>query len=192
MRGKRSRFPRVKNILFSILKYLETKRGTSLFENQLAWLELHNTTIDLLKWLIILLIAWFSGFIKLIYKYTKKPKSVIIPSASIIYFESILEKDNIKNAVRCSYILNVKVTNLSKEKIFVDHFHISYKNYSLKRSMKQKLLRIPFPNRPRKILGDIEKLLSVFFTNYPVEKYDMVPANGILETNESQGGIYYL
>ena len=104
------------------------------------------------------------------------------------FIEEIEEKDGLKNIVRASFIINVGLINRTNEKIVLDKLYLSFETNNFWRRYRQKLLRIAFPSRPRKIIGTGVKFMGVFFTEYLEEdgKFDVV--TGRLEPKENCGG----
>ena len=154
-------------------------------EQLLAWLENHKVTTDLIKWVILLFIAWGTGLFKVIRRFNMRPSLKIVPTASFAYieeFENYTDQHNnlLKNTFRISYILNVSLINRSTEKIVLDEFKLSFKTISFFRSYKQELLRIMFPNRPRKRVGESQKYMGVWFTQFPLEELNIETITGEL------------
>jgi hypothetical protein len=153
-----------------------------------AWIEAHQTTVDLLKGVALVLVAWASGLFAYLRRFRRKPMLEIADTASFVYLEEMDEFDGQKNAVRAAFIINASVINASNEKVVVDHFLLSFRTFDVWRSHKQKIVRIGFPSRPRKRLGISTKRMGVWFTQYADEEVQMEHVNGVLEPKELCGG----
>lgn len=157
-------------------------------EPVIAWIEKHQVTVGLLQSLGLLIIAWASGVFAFLRRYSRKPIVRVIPTASFAFVEEFEVHNGAKNAARVSFVLNVAVTNRTEEKIVVDEFSLAFKTRTLLRSWRQHLLRIPFPVRPQKRVGEGRKLMGVWFTEFPVEDFPQGVISGTIEGKESQGG----
>lgn len=154
----------------------------------ILWIESHDVTVGILQWLALLAIAWFSGLFRLVRRRTIKPKLRIVPTASFVFLEEFAEFGDYKNVARASFVLNVGLSNRTNEKIVVEEFNLSFRARSLWRSYRQKLVRLAFPNRPRKRVGQSTKFMGVWFTEYPLEDRIFEPATGKLDPKDTCGG----
>jgi hypothetical protein len=153
-----------------------------------AWIEAHDKTVDLLKWVALLLVAWASGAFAYLRRYRLRPRLEIAETASFVYLEYPSEPKLPGPAVRASFILNASLINSSNEKVVVDHFELSFRALGFWRSHRQRLLRLAFPSRPRKRVGEGTKYMGVWFTEYPLDELKIEVVDGSLEPKESCGG----
>ncbi len=154
----------------------------------LSWFETHQVTVDIIQWISLLLIAWFSGLFRFIRSYTVKPIFEIVPTASMVFIEKIKEHDKHRELVRASFIINAGLVNRTNERIVLDKAYLSYETEKFWRRYKQQLLHVVFPSRPRKQVGTVTKLMSVFFTEYSEENGRHEVITGILEPKDKCGG----
>ena len=154
----------------------------------LTWLEAHKVTVGIIQWAILLILAWLSGLFRIIRKYTIKPKLEIVPTASVVFIENIEEQGSYRNLVRASFIINAGLINRINERIVLDKCYLSFETEKFWRRYKQKLLRIAFPARPRKVIGTGIKYMGVFFTEYLEEEGKREVITGELDPKDMCGG----
>ena len=118
------------------------------------WIEDHEVTVSLVKGVAVVLLAWASGLFAYFRRYRLKPRLEIASTASFAYVELLGELKARPNAMRVSFVINASLVNASNEKIVLDHFELSFRSLSWWRSYRQRLLRLAFPSRPRKKLGE--------------------------------------
>ncbi|ABM96697.1 hypothetical protein [Methylibium petroleiphilum] len=152
------------------------------------WIEAHEVTVDLLKAAAVVLLAWASGAFSYLRRFRRKPRLEVASTASFIYVERPSESTHPPNAMRASFVVNASLVNASNEKIVLDHFELSYRSKGFWRSHRQRLLRLGFPARPRKRVGEITKYMSVWITEYPLDEIKTAVIDGSLEPKESCGG----
>lgn len=153
-----------------------------------AWIEAHRTTVDLLKWVALLLLAWISGAFSFLRRYRRRARIEIAETASFVFVEHPTEPSGQPNAVRASFIISASLVNASNEKIVLDQFELSFCSVNVWRSHRQRLLRLAFPARPRKRVGRGTKYMGVWFTEFPEDELQPEVIDGSLEAKESCGG----
>lgn len=157
-------------------------------ESILTWVETHPTTVNLLQWFLVVVVAWFAGVFRWVKIKTRSPKLEIIPTASMAFLEDLGEFKGISNTIRISFIVHASIVNKTTERIVIDQFKLGYRSYHLLKSMKQKILRQAFPAWPRKRLGEGYKLMGAFFTKYGDEKDEILSVSGAIESREVASG----
>src|ERR1700679_1202326 len=90
------------------------------------WVEGHHETVDILKWIAALIIAWATGLFRALRRWFARPKVIIVPSASMCYLQFFEELDGRQEVVRLAFFINAKVTNPTKEKLYVEDFRLTY------------------------------------------------------------------
>jgi hypothetical protein len=153
-----------------------------------AWIEAHGTTVDLLKWLALLLVAWFTGAFSFLRRYRRRPRLEISETASFVFIEQVSTPEGRPDGVRASFIVNAALINASNERVVVDRFELSFKTIGFWRSNRQRLLRLAFPTRPRKQVGTGTKHMSVWFTQYANDDVAMAVVDGRLDAKDTCGG----
>jgi hypothetical protein len=159
-----------------------------MFDALATWIENHEHTVDLLKWLSVGVVAWASGLFSMLGRYKRGARLEIPETASLVFCEFGKHPENGLDTVRASFILNTALVNATNEKIVADQFLLSFKTIGLWRSHRQKLLRFAFPSRPRKQIGEGLKYMGVWFTEYPADELKMETASGSLEPKETCSG----
>lgn len=159
-----------------------------MFDDLITWIEDHDTTVDLVKWITLVVLAWVSGAFQLLWRYRRRPRLEIAETASFVYLEHPIDCDGKPNGARASFIINASLVNASNEKIVLAHFELSFRSISFWRSHRQRLLRFAFPSRPRKQVGTGTKYMGVWFTEYPIDELQTPVIDGRLEPKETCGG----
>ena len=159
-----------------------------MLDSFIVWLEGHGTTVDLIKWTALIVLAWVSGAFQFLWRYRRRPRIRIVETASFMYLEHPIDCGGKPNGARSSFVINASLVNASNEKIVIDHFELSFRSVDLWRSHRQRLLRFAFPSRPRKKVGTGTKYMGVWFTEYPLDELQTATIDGRLEAKETCGG----
>ncbi|OIQ71532.1 hypothetical protein GALL_468490 [mine drainage metagenome] len=152
------------------------------------WIELHKVTVGLLQAVVLLLLAWVAGLFSYLRKLTAKPRLHVVETASFVFIEDLADHDGKPNSMRASFIINASLINASKEKVVLEQFLLSYRTHNIIRSYRQRLVRIAFPVRPRKRLGNGIKYMGVWFTEFGEDDYKLEAAHGNLDAKEMCAG----
>lgn len=151
------------------------------------WIESHEKTVDLLKWLVVLFLAWVAGAFRFLRAKFRKPSATLEETTSRCLVEEFAEFQGHKNAVRATFLIEVGVLNPTPERVIVQHFSLAILRRKLWRRWKPELVAISLPNRPRHQMGGGEKLLKNWFSNFPDEYRDLT-LNGVIESKEHHSG----
>jgi hypothetical protein len=151
------------------------------------WLESHPITVDLFKWVIILIIAWAVGFFRYISKFVKKPNIEIISDASRVYIEKIQDSEGQENSVRATFIIDADIVNPTSELVHVRYFRLRFSRNVMFGIFSKQMHSISLPNRPRIKMGDKLKLSKVFFSYFD-DEFDSLTMSGELPARTSQNG----
>lgn len=92
----------------------------------IIWIEGHPTTVEIIKWIILLLLAWGAGLFRVLRKYTRRSQLEVIDTASLCFIEEMGEYEGNPNATRVAYLINISVKNPSSEKVVIESFSLSY------------------------------------------------------------------
>ena len=158
----------------------------------IEWIEQHKVTVGLLQAAALLVVAWVSGLFSYLRKLTAKPKLHIAETASFVFIESLANHNGKPNSMRASFVINASLINASSEKVVLEQLFLSYRTYNIIRSYRQRLVRIAFPARPRKRLGNGIKYMGVWFTEFGEDDYKLEAAQGNLEPKEMCAGYLLL
>lgn len=153
-----------------------------------TWIEAHEVTVGLLEATALFLVAWFGGLFSYFRRFRARPSVRIQDTASFVFLETVAATGEHPEGLRASFVINASLVNSSNEKIVLDQFELSYRTRSFRRSFSQRLLRLGFPSRPRKRLGESEKYMGVWFTDYPLDELKMEAATGVLEPKDHCAG----
>lgn len=145
----------------------------------LDWIEAHKTTVDLVKWGLLLFIAWIAGAFRFLRGLTRKPKAEIQAATSRCLIQEFSEFGGHTNVIRASFLLEVGITNPTNEKISVKKFYLSFPRQKFWRRWKPELHAISLPNRPRHEMGSGMKFLKCWFSNFPDDMKELTLSGDI-------------
>lgn len=130
------------------------------------WIENHERTVDLLKWIAALFAAWSVGIFRYLRRMFKLPSSDIVPNTGICFLEDFENFRGYKNAVRASFVVEISLTNPTNLKVAIKSFELQYERIHPWKRWGKVLLPITLPSRPRVKMAEKEKLLKTWFSNY--------------------------
>jgi len=156
----------------------------------IKWVEAHPNSIDILKWVALLILAWVAGLFGWVKKLTKKPSSSIISEASMCLVEKLDEHQGQTDAVRSGFLLDVTVRNPTSELVVVESFSLSYRTSKYLFSWSQEYHNVSLPSRPRQVMGSGIKWSKVFFTNYDDDANDLT-MTGRIDSKEFQNAYLF-
>ncbi len=151
------------------------------------WIEAHGKTVDILKWLILLLVAWGTGLFRFIHSKLRTPRATIDESASRCLVEEFAEFQGYKNVVRATFLVEVGLLNLTSERIVVRHFSLAVLRRKAWRAWKPELVALSLPSRPRLQTGSGEKMLPSWFSNFQ-DDFHFLTLTGSVEPKELSSG----
>ena len=79
------------------------------------WIEDHQATVDLAKWLLVLALAWAAGLFRYVRNLTRTPRLSISSVTSRCYVEEQPFESH-SDAMKAAFLLDIEVTNRSSEK----------------------------------------------------------------------------
>jgi hypothetical protein len=161
---------------------------TVAFPEALAWIEAHPVTVGLIEAAVLVGAAWFTGVFAYFRRFVRRPKLRVARTASFVYLHEYPATAEEPAFTTAAFVINASVINRSIEKVVVDHFWLAYECSDRKRSFKQKLLKIGFPDRPRKRSGSSYKFMGVWFSKFPASELELESAEGILEPADIDSG----
>ena len=149
------------------------------------WIESHPITVDLVKWIAIIVIAWATGVFRFISSFIKKPIIEIISDASHVFIERLEDGEGLDHVVRATFIIDLDVVNPTNDKVHVRYFRLRFSRNKLLGLFSKEMHAISLPARPRTKMGESYKVSKVFFT-YFNDGLDNLTATGELEPKETQ------
>jgi hypothetical protein len=157
------------------------------FQVVVDWIEAHQGSVGILKWLLVLLAAWALGFFKYIRRKLKSPRVEIERLTSRCYCEAFDELHDCRNVVRAVFLLQISVTNPTTDPIVVKDFWLRYRTLRPWQKWTEFMLPTTLPNRPRQTVGGSTKLLKVWFSRYQDDPSDFA-LDGRIEARDYQTG----
>lgn len=130
------------------------------------WVEAHQGSVDLLKWVLVIGAAWALGLFKYLRRKLKSPRIEIEELTSRCYCESFEELHDCKNVVRTMFLLQISITNPTTDPVVVKDFWLRYRTKRRFERWTEFLLPTTLPSRPRQKAGNTTKLLKVWFSRY--------------------------
>lgn len=151
------------------------------------WIESHEKTVDVLKWLVLLFLAWVAGAFRFLRAKFRTPSATLEEATSRCLVEEFAEFQGHQNAVRATFLIEVGVLNPTPERVVVQHFSLAIPRRKLWLRWRPELVALSLPNRPRHPMGSGQKLLKNWFSNFPDEFHDLT-LNGGVESKEHHSG----
>lgn len=101
------------------------------------WIEDHEHTVDLLKWVVAGFIAWMLGIFQAIREWVRRPSISINPAYSHCYYEQHDTLGQHANVALLAFIVDVQVINPTNSPLAVRSFEIQVRRFNcLKRWSK--------------------------------------------------------
>lgn len=131
-----------------------------------SWIEAHGKTVDLLKWLVLLLVAWLAGAFRFVRNKLRTPSATIEEATSRCLVEEFAEFQGHQNAVRATFLVEVGLLNPTSERVVVRHFSLAVQRRRAWRTWKPELVALSLPSRPQQQTGSGKKVLKNWFSNF--------------------------
>lgn len=159
----------------------------SLLAPLIDWIESHEKTVDLLKWIAILLVAWAVGLFKFLRQKFRQPFATIEEVSTRCLVEDFEEFRGHKNALRASFLIEIGLVNPTPEVVVVRHFSLSVRRRKFWKPWGSELMALSLPNRPRHQMGSGSKLLKNWFSNFP-DEYSNLTLTGTVQPKQVHSG----
>lgn len=153
----------------------------------LNWIEQHDTTIELLKWLLLILVAWAVGLFRYLRNLTRKPCALVSGLASRCLIEEIDEYEGHRNVVRAALLLEVEVSNRSSEPIVVRTMEVRVRRPKPLFRWGPWLSAVSLPNRVQHQMGSGVKLMRNWFATFP-DGIETLTIRGRIEPKDAESG----
>lgn len=152
------------------------------------WIESHEKTVNLLKWVALLIVAWIAGLFRYIRQKLRQPSSTIEEATSRCLVEEFNEFQGHKNVVRASFLVEVGLLNPTPEPVVIRRFSLAIQRRRAWRRWKPELVAISLPSRPRNPMGGGGmKLLKSWFSNFQ-DEYSDLTLSGTIEPKHHHSG----
>jgi hypothetical protein len=145
----------------------------SQFQEITEWIESHEKTVDLLKWMALGLAAWALGLFRYFRVRFRQPIATFEPFTSRCLIEEFDEFEGHKNAMRASFLVEVGLTNTTGEAVVIKEFTLDVRMTRTWRSWKRHLMALSLPARPRHETGASTKVLKNWFSNFQDDFRDL-------------------
>lgn len=151
------------------------------------WIESHEKTVDLLKWIVVLMAAWAVGALKYLRQKFRRPIPTYEEFTSRCLIEEFDEFNGHKNAIRATFLMEIGIVNTTSEPIVVRDFLLSVNRKKFWRPWKPELIALSLPARPRHQTGSSMKILCNWFSSFPDEYQDLT-LDGTIEPKHLKSG----
>ena len=155
--------------------------------NLVGWIEAHATTVDLLKWVIVGLLAWALGAFRFIRAKLKRPKLEIESLTSRCIWQELGVVDGNDHNARVVFLIEAGINNPTTDPIVVRDFTLKIKRLKAWPIRNHLLNAVTLPSRVRQDIGSITKLLKNWFSHYS-EGSDSLTLSGRIESRDCQSG----
>lgn len=152
-------------------------------ESMVEWIEAHQTTVDLIKWAIVLFLAWIAGGFKYLRNKLRRPSISLEENTSRCLIEEFEEFEGHKNAVRATLLIEMGVLNPTNERINVRSFNLAIKRERFWSRWKPELIALSLPSRPRFQTGSGVKIVKNWFSNFS-DEFASLTLTGVIEPKE--------
>ena len=126
---------------------------STIISNLTTWIEDHGNTVDLLKWVAILIAAWLLGAFKYLKAKFRRATATLNVSESRCLVEEI-NTTNENTRFRLSFLVEMGVLNPTTERLVVRTFSLAVRKRSFWRAWTYQLSPISLPARPQMDLAD--------------------------------------
>lgn len=159
----------------------------SVLNNLVGWIEAHATTVDLLKWIVVGLLAWTLGVFRFIRAKLKRPKLEIESFTSRCIWQELGVVDGNDHNARVVFLIEAGINNPTTDPIVVRDFTLKVKRLKGWPVRNHPLNAVTLPSRVRHNIGSITKLLKNWFSNFP-EGPDNLTLGARTESRDCQSG----
>lgn len=153
----------------------------------LTWIESHGTTVDLIKWLVVGILAWLLGVFRFLHTRLKRPSLEIESFTSRCAWEDIGEVDGNPSNARVTILIEAGINNPTTSPIFIRDFTLQVKRLKKWPLWGAELNPTTLPCRVRHAVGDVTKYLKNWFSNYD-EGSDNLTLDARINDREFQSG----
>lgn len=150
------------------------------------WIEGHSTTVDLLKWFVLLLVTWMVGGFRYVGNLTRGPRLSISSAVSRCLLVHEAYEDH-PDATKSAFLLNLEVANRSAEKIVVGSFVIRFRRQLQFRRWSEPISAVSLPNRVRHEMGSGTKVMRNWFSYFP-DGQESLTVDGKIEPRDAASG----
>jgi hypothetical protein len=131
------------------------------------WIEAHEHTVDLLKWITAAIAAWGLGVFRAIRAWALRPSISIADKYSHCFVERHSELDTHKDVTLLAFVLDAALMNPTGAKIGVQTFELQIRRRGLWKRWTTSITAIGFPTMPRTPMPDDKiKVVPIWLTAF--------------------------
>jgi len=152
-----------------------------------GWIEAHPTTIDLLKWLIVGLLAWALGVFRFLRAKLKRPRLEIGSFTSRCIWQELGVVNGNDHNARVIFLIEAEIINPTTDPLVIRDFTLQVKRLKGWPVRNHPLNAVTLPSRVRHNIGGITKLLTNWFSNFS-EGPDNLTLGARIKSRDSKSG----
>lgn len=149
------------------------------------WIEDHSATVDLLKWIIVGLLAWILGVFRYLRAKLKRPKLEIESLTSRCIWRELGAVDGNDHHAQVIFLIEAGVNNPTTDPIVVRDFTLQVKRLKRWGVKNHWLNAVTLPTRVQNSAGGVTKILKNWFSNFP-DQMDSLTLCGRIESRDFQ------
>lgn len=154
------------------------------------WIEAHEHSVDLLKWIAAAIAAWALGVFRAIRAWTLRPSISITDKYSHCFAEQHSELEAYEDVTLLAFVLDAAIMNPTGSKIGVQTFELQIKRRGLWKRWTTPITAIGFPTMPRTPMPDgAIKVVPVWLTAF--EGYDASLTLHDIDAQNSAAGLVF-
>lgn len=153
----------------------------------ISWVESHGTTVDLIKWLIVGVVAWLLGGFRFLRTQLQRPSLEIESFTSRCAWEDLGEVAGNPANARVTILIEAGINNPTTSQIVVRDFTLQIKLLKRWPLWSSELHPTTLPCRVRHAVGDVTRYLKNWFSNYD-EGPDALTLGSKIKDREFQSG----
>lgn len=132
------------------------------------WIEGHEHTVDLLKWIAAGFVAWMLGIFRAIREWVRRPSIDVEPTYSCCYLDENSSLRGYSDLALLVFIVDVRVINPTEVPLNVRKFELQVRRSKLLNRWTRSVEAIGFPSMPRTPMPDENmKVVPIWFTAFP-------------------------
>lgn len=159
----------------------------SILADLVEWIEAHGITVDLVKWIIVGLIAWALGAFRFLRAKLKNPKLEIESFTSRYIWQELGVVDGNEHNARVVFLIEAGINNPTTDPIVIRDFTLEVTRLKRWLVRNHALNPVTLPSRVRHNIGDITRLLKNWFSNF-AEGSETLTLGGRIESRDHQSG----
>jgi hypothetical protein len=131
------------------------------------WIESHEHTVDLLKWIAVGSVAWLLGIFRAIREWARRPSIAVETTYSCCYPEKHVSLGQYTNVVLLAFIVDIRVINPTGVPLNVRKFELQVRRSNWLNRWAKPVPAIGFPSMPRTSMpGENMKVVPIWFTAF--------------------------